>query len=154
MARHYPDLDSASYCMKQFFNQSEAPSRFGWQRVISLEFLGSRFLRIGENHWCGHVAKRRLFSYAEGTQLTGIYHYSGLAGQNSPFVKGIPLLIRTVPSDESACVTGDFSVYFSVVINVKREVSEKASFSLNDRSSRRALTFGTHIATRADLLRE
>ena len=51
-------------------------------------------------------------------------------------------------------MTEDFSVYFSVVINVKREVSGKASFSLNERSSRRALTFGKHIAIRADLLRE
>ena len=51
-------------------------------------------------------------------------------------------------------MTGDVSVYFSVVINVKREVSGKASFSLNDRSSRPVLTFGKHIATRADLLRE
>lgn len=63
-------------------------------------------------------------------------------------------MIRTVPSDESACVTGDFSVCFSVVINVKGEVSGKASFSLNDRSSRPVLTFGKHIAIRADLLRE
>ena len=63
-------------------------------------------------------------------------------------------LIRTVPSDESAFVTGDFSVYFLVVINVKREVSGKASFSLNERSSRPVLTFGKHIATRGDLLRE
>ena len=62
--------------------------------------------------------------------------------------------MRTVPSDQSACVADDFPVYFSVVINVKRKVSGKASFSLKDRSSRRALTFGKHIATRDDLLRE
>lgn len=80
----------------------------------------------------------------------GVYLESGLAGQTSPCVKGILPLIRTVPSDESSCVAGDCSVYFSVVINVQRKVSEKTFFSLND--SWPFLTFGKHLATRADLL--
>ena len=61
---------------------------------------------------------------------------------NSAIDQNGPVSLRSQPA------------YFSVVINVKRKVSEKASFSLNDTSSRRALTFGKRIATRADLLRE
>ena len=49
MTCHYPDLDSASDWMKQFFNQSEALPGSGWWCIVSVEFLLS-FLR---HHFVG-----------------------------------------------------------------------------------------------------
>ena len=49
MTCHYPDLDSASDSMKQFFNQSEALPGSGCWCIVSVEFLLS-FLR---HHFVG-----------------------------------------------------------------------------------------------------
>ena len=58
MARNYPDLDSASFWMKQFFYQSEALSRFGYSASSVWNFCARGFSESGKT--TGAVALRNV----------------------------------------------------------------------------------------------